>query len=323
MIFENIMNKVKDLEEDKIDIAEKIYLEEIKLEHRPSYYEHLLFNNIICWFDDLVIKVLASADNGYVFIKNNKKEKEVREKYPDVKVILLSDVIPAEKRSIITEYIRLKGYSTSLYRLLYRHLYNDKENFKVVKDEYFEGYVVFEVKPLTESVSNFRNRYNNKNYFEINESTDLLFKKIQFATAKYKNFKETGVLACNGKTEFDFSDNSFVSELTLCEIELYKLFIKELDFFVLTRNIIYNEDKLYVLKRNKDRETVKVEGICKITIEDVVAMSLKNTNISSVLDIDKYVYICWLIALDHFNNQRMNYNIIEENDEYIRIKSFL
>lgn len=323
MRFENITTQIKHIEKGKIDFAHEIYLKEIELDNRPAYYEKLLFKNFIRWFDNKVIEALDKDYESYILLKNNKKLEEIKELYPSSYVTSLSSIIPHEDKETIFEYIRVQDYHTSLFRLLYRHMYNDKENFKIKEDNYEKGYIIFEIKPLTDSISNFRNRCNSKNYVRINKNIDLLLNKIENACKKYETYEKTGVLIEDINIEENNDYKSFISEQTKAEIELYTRFIKELDFFVLSRDIIYDTDKLYVFKNNEDRINIKVNGTAKITIEDVLEVSTKDTNISSILNIEKYIYPCWRIAYDHFYNQGMNYNVIEDNDKYLKIKSFL
>ena len=323
MRFENITTQIKDIEKNKIDFAHEIYLKEIELDNRPAYYEKLLFKNFIRWFDNNVIEALDKDYESYILLKNNKKLEEIKELYPSSYVTSLSSIIPHEDKETIFEYIRVQDYHTSLFRLLYRHMYNDKENFKIKEDNYEKGYIVFEVKPLTDSNSNFRNRCNNKNYVRVNKKVDLLLNKIENACKKYETYEKTGVITEDINIEENNEYKSFMSEQTKAEIELYSRFIEELDFFVLSRDIIYNTDKLYVFKNNEDRSNIKVHDMARITIEDVLEVSIKDTNISSILNIEKYIYPCWRIAYDHFYNQGMNYNVLEDNDKYIKIKSFL
>lgn len=323
MRFENITTQIKDIEKNKIDFAHEIYLKEIELDNRPAYYEKLLFKNFIRWFDNKVIEALDKDYESYILLKNNKKLEEIKELYPSSYVTSLSSIIPHEDKETIFEYIRVQDYHTSLFRLLYRHMYNDKENFKIKEDNYEKGYIVFEVKPLTDSNSNFRNRCNNKNYVRVNKRVDLLLNKIENACKKYETYEKTGVITEDINIEENNEYKSFMSEQTKAEIELYSRFIEELDFFVLSRDIIYDTDKLYVFKNNEDRSNIKVNGTAKITIEDVLNLAIEDTNISSILNIEKYIYPCWRIAYDHFYNQGMNYNVIEDNDKYLKIKSFL
>lgn len=189
-----------------------------------------------------------------------------------------------------------------------------------------EGYVIFEIADLTENSSNFRNRYENKNYSLFNDNTEYCINKVYKLIDDYIEYIGTGSFN-EDDNEDSIKNKAFVSEETQAEIMLYKAFIKELDFFVLTRNLIYKTDKLHVFKNNEDRSStpLKITGVAPsmITIEDILNHAIQDTDIDEVLDIKRYIYPCWRIAIEHFDNQGWNYNIVEEHDKYILVKSFL
>lgn len=321
MRFEDIMSRIKNIEKNKIDIAREFYLKEIELDNRPAYYEKLVFKNFIEWLDSKVIETIGKNYELYVLVKDNNKSKEIKELYPDSKIISLSSIIPFEDYEIISEYIGIQRYQNSLFRLLYRHIYNDKENFHIKKDNVKKGYIVFEIKTLTDNIYNFKNRYKNKKYIRVNKNINENLNKIEYLCKKYETFNNTEEIIEDIIDEQYYK--SYMSKATKAEIELYNRFMIELDFFVLSRNIIYNTDKLYVFKNYEDRKSSNIPGINKIVIEDILNESIKDTDINSILNIEKYIYPCWRIACEHFYNQGMNYNVLEDEDKYIKIKSFL
>lgn len=327
MRFRDILDEVdKTKRKDKYSYAVELYLKEIQIKNTPMYYEKIVFGDIIKLFDTKIIKSLDKNYDSYIIVKNNNKTKDLQEEYPESMVISIYDIINSSKDvKDIREYLKIKNYTGSLFRVIYRHIYNDKENFKIKKDVLEKGYVIFEIKDLTDSTSNFRNRYANKNYPMFKDNTEHSINKIYGLIDSYRKYEKTGVFKEEDSKDYKYT--KFISKETEAEIMLYKKFIQEFDMFVLTKHWMYTSDKLYIFKNDEDKDSIysktpEMEPNY-ITIENALNVLLEDSDINKILDVKKYIYPCWRIALEHFDNQGWNYNIVEENDKYILIKSFL
>ena len=319
MRFEDILNKVK--ENSNTDLLKEVYLNDMKLENRPSYYEKKLFINLIEWFDVRLVTSMEGEHDSYVLIRDIKKEKEIASLYPNSKTFKITDLIPKEDLKLISDYINIEKYKGSLFRILYRHIYNDKKNFKIIKDEVSDGYIVFTVNELSDESNPLAQIYIANNYKNIIEESISIMKKHSGSTDKELDVIRQALLAKGAKEDLRYS--TLASNETKSEIELYRRFLEELDLYILSKNINHNIDKLYIYKNNKCRDNSDKNDVPRISIEYIVNNAIKGTEIAKYLNVDKYVYPCWRIACDHFKNQGMNHHLLEDENDFVKIKLFV
>lgn len=310
-------------DEEYEKLMQELYIQESNREDRPLFYQNEIYNNCIELFDKLIIKLLSKNTKSFIFCKTAKKKNELKSQYKGFNIINIDDVYATYKRRKITnEYIKISNYYNSLFRMIYRHLYNDKENFEIIKDNLKNGYIMFNISSHDTKKYHFRSKLVKQD--SIKDSNAIL-------SAIKDSIKELN----DDKLRVDrIHPKVFYEKL------IYATFIGGLEGHILIHILKNNINKITIAKnKNKNNSKIKntdnviyIEDICLSIIEEL-RRTVYNTYLNpedakkelQSFDTKKYIYPCWVMACDHFANNGLNYHIIDGDryDEYMHIRIFI
>lgn len=308
-------------------LLQEVYIKESNREDRPLFYENEMYSNCIDLFDKLIVAVLSRNNKSFIVCKTEKKKKELKKEFKNFNIIAIDNIYATYKRNKkLKEYITISNYHDSLFRIIYRHLYNDKENFHIVKDNIKNGYIIFNIKNENSKKYHFRSQLPEQNI--VQHRSDILNKVKE-------SIKELKELEDNNKLRVDrVHPKIFIEKL------IYQTFISSLEGTILMDLLNKNTNKITIAKSKSDdnsriknkNNVVYIEELVPNLIKELRA-EIHNSYINPQeaekelisFDDEKYIYPCWVMACDHFFNNGMNYNVIEGDryEGYLNLRVFI
>lgn len=329
-IYKNIISLDCDIKNNLIQknkrflIEDEIYISELIKQQTPSFYEKMLIIKFLPALDKIISFKNIFNPNFMLCINKNTIE-GIRDKYKMFHIITIEDIVnEIEDIETIREFIDIKRYFLTLFRMAYRHVHNDIETFEVYDSQVSgDAYLLFST---TNDITYFfeadLNRYNNINPIEKYSEEIVITTKIKL---------DKGISVGSPLQDED----KILIDKNMAEIELYIRFLCNLEYHLLIHSLVNKNDKINIYKRvgdwNQGNNVTTYENFfdekCNTSIESIIERSIQDTNLGELLDIEKYIYPCWRIAYTHIKNDKSNYEILDnkftKENPYLFIKLVL
>lgn len=329
-IYKNIISLDSDIKNNIIPknkrflIEDEIYISELVKQNVPSFYEKMLIIKFLPTLDK-IISFKNIFNPKFVLCVNDDKIDEFKNKYKDACIITIKNVVSKiEGIETISKFINVKEYFLTLFRMAYRHVYNDVKTFKVYDSKVSgDAYLLFlTTSDITYFFKADLNKYNNINPIEKYSEEMLITTKIKL---------DKGISVGSPLKDED----KILIDKNMAEIELYIRFLCNLEYHLLIHSLVNKNDTINIYKRagdwNQGNNLTTYEHFfdekCNTSIESIIERSIQDTNLGELLDIEKYIYPCWRIAYTHIKNDKSNYKILDnkftKENPYLFVKLVL
>ena len=170
-IYKNIISLDYDIKNNKVLkekrflIEDEIYISELVKQNTPSFYEKMLIIKFLPALDK-IISFKNIFNPNFILCVNEDNIEEFKNKYKDYHIISVKDVVnEIEDIETISEFVNVKTYFLALFRIGYRHIYNDTETFEVYDSQVSgDAYILFSTtNDITYFFETDLNRYNKVN----------------------------------------------------------------------------------------------------------------------------------------------------------------